>query len=468
MRNHLTAMRAKANKVSFTTRYVLLFGILLILANTLLGVVILSQSKTAMRSLINKNMIDVVKSAAGSLDGDALGALTEDDVDGPVFNEVKERLTVFQDSVEIEFIYAVRQEGEGRYTFTVDPDPEEPAAFGEEIVVTPALIQAGKGIPTADDKPAADRWGNFYSAYCPVFDSAGKVAGIVGVDFDASWYDQQVRKHSLSIAVVTSITVLVGVLIVSQMTHRVRVKFQELDTELSALSDNVDLLMGEMASYSGLDPAEAGGTQPTGGPRQAEDSDELEKLGYKIRNMRTEMGLYLEYLRTQAYTDALTKVGNTAAYHEAVRNIDQQIADGTADFCVGVFDINSLKQLNDTYGHECGDYYIQASAQAIAQVFGESRTFRVGGDEFAVIAIALDPEQMDTRLAEVTAAVDSFNASEKPYPATLAISQGASHFEPGQDTAFKDVFARADSIMYDNKKLYYQTIGNRRRRRTDD
>ena len=65
----------------------------------------------------------------------------------------------------------------------------DPAAFGEEVVVSSGLIKAGKGEPAVDDAPLADRWGNYYSSYSPVFDSSGGVAGVIGVDFDAEWYD---------------------------------------------------------------------------------------------------------------------------------------------------------------------------------------------------------------------------------------------------------------------------------------
>ena len=67
-------------KLSFTSRYVLAFGLLMLLANTVLGVVILYQSTSTVRSLISKNMLDVVRSAADLLDGDTLAALTEEDV----------------------------------------------------------------------------------------------------------------------------------------------------------------------------------------------------------------------------------------------------------------------------------------------------------------------------------------------------------------------------------------------------
>lgn len=163
----------KRKKLSFTTRYVLIFGLLMLVANTVLGIAVLYQSESTVKSLINKNMIDVVESAAGLLDGDVLGALTEEDVDGQAFRDIEERLIVFQSHEDIQYIYAVKQVEEDKYVFTVDPNPVDPGAFGEEIVITNALKQAGKGIATVDTAPMADRWGNYYSAYCPVFDSAG-------------------------------------------------------------------------------------------------------------------------------------------------------------------------------------------------------------------------------------------------------------------------------------------------------
>lgn len=460
MHDTIAKIRARIARLSFTTRYVLLVGVLLLITNMLLGVVIFNQSKSSMKTLINKNMLDLVGSAADSLDGDALEGLTEEDVDGPVFNEVKGRLTVFQNNADIIYIYAVKQAGKDRFVFTVDADPEEPAAFGEEIVVTPALVSAAQGVPAVDQDTAQDRWGNLYSAYSPVYNSSGKIVGIVGVDFDSAWYDAQLLRHRLSITFVTALSMLVGIALVSQMTRRVRLRFKDLDEGISTLSDNVDVLMSEMATYSGFDLPEADEAAPNGGTAAQEDStDELDALSNKIHGMQTGMSLYLDYLHTQAYTDALTKVNNTSAYHEAVQTIEEQIAAGTAGFWVAIFDINSLKQLNDNFGHECGDYYIQESARAIAHVFGEEHTYRIGGDEFAVIVEDLTQAQMTARLDMVTAGLAVFNTSNKPYPAELSLSQGASHYDSEKDTSYKDVFARADHIMYGNKRLFYQTKG---------
>ena len=129
----------KLKKMSFTTRYVIVVGLLLMAANLLLGMVIMRQSKAAMRTLIDKNMLDVANSAAAMLDGDVLGALTENDVGGEVFNEIARKLLVFLNNQDIHFIYTVKPSGEGRFTFIVDPDPVDPGAFGEEIIVTDTI-----------------------------------------------------------------------------------------------------------------------------------------------------------------------------------------------------------------------------------------------------------------------------------------------------------------------------------------
>ena len=449
----------KGRKLSFTTRYVLAFGILLLVATTALGIVVLSQSMSAMEALINKNMLDVVKSAAESLDGDALGALTEDDVDGPVFRDVEERLLAFQRSVDIHFIYAVKQVGEDEFVFTVDPDPVDPGEFGEEIVTTPALVQAAKGTPTVDSEPAADRWGNFYSAYSPVYDSSGKVAGIVGVDFDATWYDGQIRAYTTSIAVITTVSTLLGAAIVAHISHRVRVRFNDLDAGLSELSEDVDLLMDEVASFSGIEVPGANKESAN-----FENVDEIEKLGVKIRTIQSEMRIYLDYLKVQAYTDALTKVGSSTSYHELIHELNARIAEGAADFYVLMIDLNSLKEINDALGHECGDDYIRATANALMRGFGDARIFRVGGDEFVVVAEGFERAQIDEGLREMDVAIAEFNESGKR-PAKLSVSRGTARFESERDTSFEDAFARADKMMYDDKRAYYQTVGDRRKPR---
>jgi diguanylate cyclase (GGDEF)-like protein len=193
-----------------------------------------------------------------------------------------------------------------------------------------------------------------------------------------------------------------------------------------------------------------------------EDVDEIEKLGAKIRTIQSEMRVYLDYLKVQAYTDALTKVGSSTSYHELIHELNARIAKGAADFYALMIDVNSLKEINDNLGHEYGDMVIVGAAEAIAGVFGAQSTYRIGGDEFAVVKEAVTESEM----AGVDRAISEFNAAETGV--TLSLSKGAGRYRPGVDAAFKNVFARADQAMYKNKKEYYETIGNRRTRRPQE
>ena len=434
-------------------------GLLLFAANIVLGIVMLNQSKAMMTMMIHKNMLDISNTAADFLDGDVMAALTEEDVGTPVFRDIADKLTVFQNNADIEFIYAVKEDYPGHYVFTVDPDPVDPGDFGEEIVITQALIDAADGVASVDSDPQADRWGNFYSAYSPIFDSAGQVAGVVGLDFSAAWYDEQLQKSTLSISVISILSVLIGGFVMILITGKVRRRFRDLDRELLDLSKNVDALTEEITSNPGYRESVGMGAEPA---VVYAAQDELESLGVKIHSMHQELERYLVYVHAQAYTDNLTRVGNTNAYQEAVRSITEEIAHGSASFSAAVFDIDNLKIVNDEHGHACGDQIIRGAARAIASVFGQKNTYRIGGDEFIAICHALPEGEMQAGLLAVTEAIDAFN-SEPGHAAKLSVSIGSAAYLAGADASFREVFVRADEAMYENKGEHHKAMPARRR-----
>lgn len=288
----------KPGKSSLTTQYIVVFGVLLLLANVVLGVLLLQKSSSMVQSLIRRSMLSVSDTAADLVDGDALGAFTEADIDTPPYRQAYNSLAAFQNNADIVFIYAVRQTGADQYVFIVDPDPVSPALFGEEVVVTEALREAGHGHSAVDDTTVEDRWGNYFSAFSPVLDSQGKVAAIIGVDFDSAWYNEQIWLNTLFIILFSVLFTLVGAVWFIIINSRVRRRFNELNAELATLSDDVESLTEELFSDAGYADSAASGERAQ--RRESAENggdDEIRTLGRKIRAMHREMELYLDYVQ---------------------------------------------------------------------------------------------------------------------------------------------------------------------------
>ena len=162
-------------------------------------------------------------------------------------------------------------------------------------------------------------------------------------------------------------------------------------------------------------------------------------------------------------TDALTGVGNKAAFFERMRELEAKIETGSAAFSVAVFDLNGLKNINDNYGHECGDAAITDAARALAAVFGGENLYRIGGDEFVAVAEPGAPAEAEELFEQLDAVLAGLNRTERSYRVPLSLSKGMAAFDPAGDEGYKSVLRRADEAMYRDKADYYQRHDRRRR-----
>ncbi len=149
-----------------------------------------------------------------------------------------------------------------------------------------------------------------------------------------------------------------------------------------------------------------------------------------------------------ANKDALTSVKNKRAYVQAEVELDSQIEKKVQPpFAVVVCDINGLKQVNDIQGHKAGDEFIKDSCSIICNIFSHSPVFRIGGDEFAVLLKGRDYENRRELIEQLGDAQE-----DKRVNGIKPIAVGLSDFNPDKDMRVQDVFERADSLMYDDKK----------------
>ena len=157
-------------------------------------------------------MLDIANCAAGSVSGEVMKNFTEDQVGSVAYNNVYDTLTIFRDNVELEYVYCIKEDTPGNFIFIMDTDPVSPASYGDSVEYTEALAQAGRGTASVDEVPYTDQWGSFYSAYSPVFDSTGKVVGIVVADFSSDWFDGQLASQTRSMVLGYAVILLFSLL----------------------------------------------------------------------------------------------------------------------------------------------------------------------------------------------------------------------------------------------------------------
>jgi diguanylate cyclase (GGDEF)-like protein len=115
-------------------------------------------------------------------------------------------------------------------------------------------------------------------------------------------------------------------------------------------------------------------------------------------------------------------------------------------------DMDGLKQINDTLGHEAGSQAIVQVSKILKESFRESDILaRLGGDEFAVLSVGSDPEGGNIMLARLQENLRAFNVQGKlPYP--LAVSAGIVRIDPEQAASIETVLNEADRAMYEHKR----------------
>ena len=168
---------------------------------------------------------------------------------------------------------------------------------------------------------------------------------------------------------------------------------------------------------------------------------------FVYKDRADEQDQQMKMANQKAYRDGLTGVKNKLAYLEALAEIETGIKNGSVkEFGVAVFDLNGLKTINDTLGHEAGDKYIKDGCMLICHQFEHSPVFRIGGDEFVVILRDGDYENREALNQAFREQIDENQAKD-----LVVVSSGMAVFIPGLDEEYNDVFKRADELMYERK-----------------
>ena len=153
------------------------------------------------------------------------------------------------------------------------------------------------------------------------------------------------------------------------------------------------------------------------------------------------------FYKKLAYIDFLTDCENRLAFEHRMRYGESRIAKLGMDVTILVFDVNSLKLVNDTYGHKIGDQYLVATADIIKKhLAGIGPLFRIGGDEFASIILGKNEKEMENIIKGIQNE-KCITIKDRPFSCPV----GAATYQKDIDESLRDTFARADENMYKEK-----------------
>ena len=176
----------------------------------------------------------------------------------------------------------------------------------------------------------------------------------------------------------------------------------------------------------------------------------------RIRKDAEETRHRVDDLKKRVYVDALTSVRNKGAFDDYIKNLQDRIErEGPFEFAIAIFDCNDLKLINDQYGHEKGDLYLQESTRHICRVFKRSPVFRLGGDEFAVVLQNEDFNEREKLKERFEKETEESRAHAENKWEQISVAVGMTDYDPQSDSSLDDTLRRADKNMYENKRLYH-------------
>lgn len=140
--------------------------------------------------------------------------------------------------------------------------------------------------------------------------------------------------------------------------------------------------------------------------------------------------------------DRLTNVHNRNAMEQRIDKFENEPES------VGVIyaDINGLKQRNDEYGHEAGDAMIKQAAALMKETFEAEQIYRIGGDEFVIFVNSCTEEDFQVLVHE-------FNKKNQACQTILLM--GMEWIMNSKQ--IRACMKRVDTLMYENKRLFYET-----------
>ncbi len=335
--------------------------------------------------------------------------------------------------------------GEGAYSFTIDENgevisPEDTGQTAEEVTGLSAeqkevmLSQPGGIINTKD----------VIYAYSTINTTGWKLCAHVPRTMITD--STRSTRDSINIAILIFVIAAVAIVLIIFILARRTVKtitapIEVLGADMKRISDG-DL--DHRATITGNDEISDTATRL---------NEMVERL-IRTKNALSASRFQAEEMAALANKDALTGIRNKTAYDKEIAQLEKSLEEGDLEFGIAMVDLNDLKHINDTFGHDKGNISIIKLCTVVCSIFKHSPVFRVGGDEFVAILKNHDYEHREELKDQFKDALTALLDEEKLHPwERISASIGIGVYDKNTDKTVSDVFKKADNLMYEDKKI---------------
>jgi diguanylate cyclase (GGDEF)-like protein len=156
-------------------------------------------------------------------------------------------------------------------------------------------------------------------------------------------------------------------------------------------------------------------------------------------------------LRHLALTDELTCLYNRRGFFAVATQLLKLAYRKVQTLLLFFCDVDNLKLINDSFGHQAGDLALIRAADALERSFRDADVLaRIGGDEFVVMTLEAPSRVEGVLLRRLERNLRKAGASENRY--RLSLSVGVARFNPKRAVSLGELMSQADQAMYEQKR----------------
>jgi diguanylate cyclase (GGDEF)-like protein len=185
--------------------------------------------------------------------------------------------------------------------------------------------------------------------------------------------------------------------------------------------------------------------------------EHLQLLADKLYQKVSELEKANDRLRSLSLTDGVTNLNNRRGFMILATGLLKFARRVGYNLCLLYIDLDSLKHINDTFGHAEGDAVLTQFARILTETFRDSDVIgRMGGDEFTVLLIDATESDLVSMQARLQSNVDAYNL-QSVHDHALSFSLGVIRVDLNSTLTMEELLSQADAAMYKHKQSRKRT-----------